>query len=405
MAVLLVVIYIVFISLGLPDSLFGVSWPVVHVDFGIDESFASLYSVITAFCTGGISFIAGPLIRKFGTGKVTFCSILLTSLGLVGISFSPNIVVMMLCAVIMGYGAGAIDTGLNNYVSLHYEARHMNWLHCFWGVGVTLSPVIMSAFLGTESGSWRNGYRVIALLQFGIAMLVLMTLKRWNAKPKEINSREETETEKPKKGFFALIKTKGVLTSILSLGFYCAGEFMIGTWGATYAVNVFALSPDEAAKWISLFFGGIMLGRVVAGFVSMKLADNTLVKVGMAFAALGILILVLPIGKNALLGLLLIGFGYGPVFPSILHNIPSRFGTQYSADLTGFHMSGAYGIGFFVQLLFGYFAAATTFAVTPYVLFVLCAGVFAMQFITLKLLKKASLAITEQEAWIANSES
>ena len=156
MTALLIVIYIAFVSLGFPDSLFGVSWPVVHVEFGTPESFASLYSIITGVCTGGVAFIAGPLLRKFGTGKVTFFSTLLTALGLIGISFSPNIVVMMICTVIMGYGAGAIDTGLNNFVSLHYKAKHMNWLHCCWGLGVTISPIVMSAFLG-GNGTWRNG--------------------------------------------------------------------------------------------------------------------------------------------------------------------------------------------------------------------------------------------------------
>ena len=181
MTSLLIIIYIVFISLGLPDSLFGVSWPVVHLDFGVSESFASIYSIITGVCTGGVSFVAGKLIRRFGTGRVTFYSTLLTVLGMIGISFAPNLLVMMLFAIVLGYGAGAIDTGLNNYVSLHYEARHMNWLHCFWGLGVTISPMIMSMFLGGENRSWRNGYRVVALMQFAIAMIVLATLNKWKA--------------------------------------------------------------------------------------------------------------------------------------------------------------------------------------------------------------------------------
>ena len=179
MILLLIIIYIVFISLGLPDSLFGVTWPVVHLDFGLHESYASLYSIVTAVCTGGVSFVSGRLIRKFGTGKVTFFSTLLTVAGLIGISFSPNLYVMMFFSVILGYGAGAIDTGLNNFVSLHYKAQHMNWLHCFWGIGVTVSPMIMSQFLTGETGSWRNGYRVVALIQFVIAMLVLFTLSKW----------------------------------------------------------------------------------------------------------------------------------------------------------------------------------------------------------------------------------
>ena len=384
---LLIVIYIVFISLGLPDSLFGVSWPVVHLDFGVAESFASVYSIIIGVCTGGVSFVAGRLIRRFGTGKVTFFSVVLTVVALVGISFAPNLPVMMLFAVIMGYGAGAIDTGLNNYVSLHYEARHMNWLHCFWGVGVTVSPMIMSLFLDGERGSWRSGYRVIALLQFAIAMLVLFTLNKWQGESVDAGSGEE-KRQVPDKTFGQLIRMKGVGTSILSLGFYCGGEFLLGTWGATYAVNVFGLSPDVAAMWVSLYFGGIMLGRIVSGFVSMKASDDRLIKGGMMIAAAGMVVLALPIGSLSLAGLLLIGFGYGPVFPSVVHSVPARFGTDYSADITGYHMGGAYVIGFAVQLMFGFFASATTFAITPFVLLMMCAGVLLATAATLSALKK-----------------
>ena len=387
MTVLLIVIYIAFVSLGFPDSLFGVSWPVVHLEFGINESFASVYSVITAVCTGGVAFVAGPLLRKFGTGRVTFFSTLLTALGLIGISLSPNIVVMMLCTIIMGYGAGAIDTGLNNFVSLHYKAKHMNWLHCCWGLGVTVSPMIMSAFLGGDS-TWRSGYRVVALIQFTIALIILLSLKKWKVQPATVSVAENAQKNLPKKGFFTLLKEKGMITSILSLGLYCAGEFTIGTWGATYAVNVIAVSPDEAAKWISLYFCGIMISRIIAGFLSEKLSDNTLVKGGMAFAVAGMLVLILPIGKSALIGLLLIGMGYGPVFPSVLHSVPARFGTDYSADITGYHMSGAYGIGFLVQVIYGYIASATTFAITPFVLVALGIGVIVATVATVKALGK-----------------
>ena len=384
---LLIVIYIVFISLGLPDSLFGVSWPVVHLDFGVQESFASVYTIIIAVCTGGVSFVAGKLIRRFGTGRVTFYSTLLTVVAMVGISFAPNLLVMMLFAVIMGYGAGAIDTGLNNYVSLHYEARHMNWLHCFWGLGVTISPMIMSLFLGGENGSWRSGYRVVAMLQFAIAMIVLATLNKWKAES-DVSENGEENQRVPDKTFGQIIRMKGVATSILSLGFYCSGEFILGTWGATYAVNAFGIAPDVAAKWVSLYYGGIMLGRIVSGFISMKVSDNTLIKGGMAIAAVGMVVLALPLGSLSLVGLLLIGFGFGPVFPSVLHSVPVRFGAEYSADITGYHMGGAYAIGFSVQLVFGFLATATTFAITPFVLLVLCVGVLLATVVTLKTLKK-----------------
>ena len=391
MTALLIVIYIAFVSLGFPDSLFGVTWPVVHVEFGLPESFGSVYSVVTAVSTGGIAFIAGPLLRKFGTGRVTFFSTLLTALGLIGISFSPNIVVMMICTIIMGYGAGAIDTGLNNFVSLHYKAKHMNWLHCCWGLGVTLSPMIMSAFLGSDS-TWRGGYRVVALIQFSIALIILASLKKWNIQPKDIKETEAAQKELPKKTFFDLLKEKGMITSILSLGLYCAGEFTIGTWGATYAVNVLAVSPEVAAKWISLYFCGIMLSRIVAGFLSEKLSDNTLIKGGMALAAVGMTVLLLPIGSTALIGLFLIGMGYGPVFPSVLHSVPQRFGKDYSADITGYHMSGAYGVGFAVQFAFGYIASATTFAIMPVTLILFGIGVVGATVVTLKKLKNQNIA-------------
>ena len=384
---LLIIIYIVFISLGLPDSLFGVSWPVLHLDFGVPESFAAIYSIITGVCTGGVSFVAGRLIRRFGTGKVTYFSTLLTVLGLIGISFSPNLIVMMFFAIVLGYGSGAIDTGLNSYVSLHYEARHMNWLHCFWGLGVTISPIIMSGFLGGDGSNWRSGYRVVALLQFSISMLVLLTLKKWTP---ETAASENTENGRqvPEKTFGQLVRMKGVGTSILSLGFYCSGEYLLGTWGATYAVNVFGLSPDVAAKWVSLYFGGIMLGRIVAGFVSMKADDNTMIRGGMAIAAVGMIILALPLGSLSLAGLLLIGFGFGPVFPSVIHSVPSRFGTDYAADITGYHMGGATVVGFSVQLAFGFLASATTFTITPFVLLILCAGVLLSTGATIKALHK-----------------
>ena len=380
---LLIVIYIVFISLGLPDSLFGVSWPVVHLEFGIPESFASAYGIIIGVCTGGVSFVAGRLIRKYGTGKVTFFSTLLTAVGLVGISFSPNIVCMMIFSVILGYGAGAIDTGLNNYVSLHYKAKHMNWLHCFWGVGVTLSPMIMSMFLGGEAGEWRSGYRVIALIQLSIAMIVLATLRKWNATGEQPTQQEEKTEMK----MLDLLRMKGVPTSILSLGLYCSGEFLLGLWGATYAVNVFGLGPEVAAKWISLYYGGIMLGRVISGFLSEKAEDDQLIKLGVLVSFVGVAVLALPLGQISLLGLLLIGTGFGPIFPSVIHSVPQRFGAAYSADITGYHMGGAYAIGHMVQLSFGYVASATSFAITPVVLLFLCGGVFLANYVTLRKLK------------------
>lgn len=387
MTALLIVIYIVFVSLGLPDSLFGAAWPVTHKDFEIAENFASYYGIITGVCTGGVSFIAGKMLRKFGTAKVTLVSTFLTAAALVGMSFSPNIIVFMVFTVVLGYGAGAIDTGLNNFISLHYEARHMNWLHCCWGLGVTISPLIMSAFLSEELSSWRMGYRVVALLQLSITFIIFFSLKKWDKVEKSIASKEDN-AEAGSGKLLDLLKIKGVITSILSMGLYCGMEFSLGTWGASYAVNTFLIAPDEAAKWVSLYFGGIMLGRVIAGFASMKFNDKTLIRAGIVTALLGIIVFALPLGKISLVGFLLIGTGFGPIFPSILHSVPERFGTTYSADLTGYHMGGAYGTGFAIQLIFGYAATLISFKITPFVLLALCTGVYVANEVTLKTLKK-----------------
>ena len=381
---LLIVIYIAFISLGLPDSLFGVSWPVVHLEFGIAESFASVYTIITAICTGGVSFVAGRVIRKFGTGKVTFFSTLLTAIGLVGISFAPNIVVMVIFSIILGYGAGAIDTGLNSYVSLHYKAKYLNWLHCFWGMGVALSPMIMSGFLGAGEGQWRNGYRVVALLQLIIALIILATLKKWDPAVEQ----EQQGHAKAELSMGQLLRQKGLLTSILSLGFYCGAEYLLGTWGATFAVHEFSLAPEVAAKWVSLYYGGIMLGRIIVGFVPERIGDDLRVRCGVAIALLGIVILVLPLGNAALLGLLLIGAGFGPVFPAVIHSVPRRFGAAYSADMTGYHMGGAFTMGYLVQLSFGYLAVLTGYGILPFVLLALLAGVFLCHDETVRRLKR-----------------
>lgn len=385
MTLLLVVIYIVFISLGLPDSLFGASWPVIHLDYGINESFASFYGIITGACTGGVSFISGKLIRKFGTGKVTLISTMLTVVGLFIMSFAPNIVIMMLGAVVLGYGAGVIDTALNNFVSLHYKSQHMNWLHACWGVGVTISPLIMSAFLSTDTGSWRNGYRVVALLQLSIGIIIALTLNKWKIVKENFSQEDSTEQQK---SLIEILRIKGVATSILSQGLYCSMEFTIGTWGASYLVNVYALQPDEAAKWISLYFCGIMIGRIISGFISIKTSDNTMIRGGIAVSGVGMILLALPLGEISFFGLLLIGIGFGPIFPSVLHSVPDRFGTEYSADITGFHMGGAYGIGFAIQLIFGFLATATTFNIMPFVLLALCVLIFFANEITIKSLMK-----------------
>lgn len=381
MVLLLAVIYITFISLGLPDSLFGAAWPVVHADFGVSEGFGSLYTVIVAVTTGGISFFAGTLIRKFGTGPVTAVSVVLTAVSMLGISFAPNIWVMMAFAIVGGYGAGAIDTGLNNFVSVHYKAIHMNWLHCFWGVGITVSPLIMSYFL--RENNWRAGYRTVSYVQFGISLIVLLSLVLWKKyDTSRKNGQPEVGEKKPAIKIIDILKTKGLIYGILSLGTYCAMEQLLITWGASYLVNNSFFSPSKAAGYISAFYGGIMLGRFAAGLLSLKVSDKNLIRGGIVCAVIGIIMLFTKNGVALLVALLLIGFGFGPVFPSVIHAVPARFGVEKSADVTGFHMGGAYAIGFGGQMIFGLVATRTTFAITPWCLIGLCALCFLFSEIT-----------------------
>lgn len=454
MVFLLVIIYITFISLGLPDSLFGVAWPVVHIELGVPESMASIFMIIVALSTGGVSFVAGKLIRKFGTGNVTFVSVLLTVIGLIGFSFSTKLWMMIVSNIVLGLGAGAIDTGLNNFVSLHYKASHMNWLHCFWGLGVTISPIIMSYFI--DNGGWRDGYRVIAVIQAGIFLIIAFSLPKWkqvekkksvdkdvnihSAVNKEItkqddntnvvdNASAESEniqsvvndsqidkndnlhntivdnisaenesvdnkplsaisTEPIKKEKVRVFRIKGVIFAIIALGIYSGMEVLLGTWGASFLVNARSLSPATASLWISLYYGGIMLGRLVSGFVSYKVGDKWLIRGGIVISVLGMVILAIPIGVVSLVGLLLIGFGFAPIFPSFLHAVPDRFGIEYSADVTGYQMGGAYAIGFVFQLAFGYTATATTFEIAPYVLLGMSVLLFVFSEITNKKTKK-----------------
>lgn len=386
----LIVIYIVFISLGLPDSLLGATWPVVHNELNISESFASVYSIIVGASTGISSFIAGKVIRKFGTAKITLFSISLTVLGLFGISFSNNFVVMGIFYIILGLGAGAIDTGLNNYVSLNYKASHMNWLHCFWGIGVTASPVIMSFFLNSDIGSWRNGYRIIALIQLAIAFLVGFVLRKWQNAEKQMVS-VYTHNDLENVGIKKIIKMRGVVLSIISLGIYCGMEFLVGTWGATYIVNALSLSPNIAAKWVSLYYLGIMFGRLISGFISIKFSDKALIRIGLIIAFIGIIMLILKERNTSLIAMLIIGFGYGPIFPSILHSIPQKFGEKYSVDITGYHMGLAGVLGYLSQLIFGYIASATTFKIMPIVILLLCVCLFIVHEFTLIKLRKRNI--------------
>lgn len=355
---ILAIVYITFISLGLPDSLFGVAWPVMHSDLGMPVSYASIISIITGVSSCVMSLLAGMLIKKVGTSRLTFVSVVLTACGLLGTRFADNLWMLIIFAIMLGIGAGAVDTALNYYVSNNYKAKHINWLHCFWGVGVVISPLVMSPFL--QTGDWRGGYTTIAIIQFAIAFIILCSLPYWRKiEKKQFLVAESQEKTTQKIGFFGILKRKGVKSSILLFSFYCSMEFLMITWGASYLVNTKSITAALASNLMTLYYGGVMLGRLLSGFLTVRLRDRQLIWAGAFISLFGIVILALPIGIYSVAGLFLVGFGFGPIFPSALHATSYRFKGEVASYLTGYQLAFGYGIGFLSQLVFGY--------LTPYI--------------------------------------
>lgn len=366
MTLLLVIIYIVFISLGLPDSLLGAAWPVMHKDLGVDVSLASVISMMNLVLTSFVSFFSGKYIRKYGTLKVTLVSIVCTILGMAGIAISPNIFTIMFFSGVIGLGGGAIDTALNSYVAKYYSTRHMNWLHAFWGVGVSTSPLILSLFL--KEGNWRLGYIAISLVQSLIFAFVFWKRGQWSIIKEDFSPVKEDK----KLSLAQILKMPGIRLSIFTAGLYSSIEFTVGTWCASYLVFSLRFHPDVAARFVSVYFAGIMIGRILAGFVSERIKNDTLIKLGAAIALFGMLLMMFGSYYVTIAALFLLGLGYGPIYPSQLHRIPDFFGKTYAADIIGFHMAGAYAMGLLAQVSIGYIASRTSFAIIPYMLAVLC---------------------------------
>lgn len=371
---LLIVIYLAFISLGLPDSLFGVAWPLMHLELGLKESFAAIYMLIVGACTASVSFLAGPIIRRLGTKWVTAVSVLLTAIGLLGIGLAPNIWVIVVFSIALGIGAGAIDTALNDFVSKHYKASHMSWLHGFWGIGVTASPIIMSFFLA--QGGWRGGYIGVAGIQAAITIIMFASIPLWTRvialqkSQKDTHSLSDKAIEKNKKRY-NIFSEKGVIFAGLALAVYCGMEYIVGLWGASFLVNSRNLTPAVAARYISGYYGGIMAGRFLTGVLTHKLSNKSLLRLGTLTAAIGVLILVIRLPYFEIIGLIMVGLGFAPIFPISLDATKMRFNPEYSADIIGFQMGFAYVGAFFAQTAFGYLATSTTWAIFPFALLVL----------------------------------
>lgn len=365
---LLVIIYISFISLGLPDAILGSAWPMIHQDLNVPISYAGITTMIVCGGTIVSSLFSGKLIRRFGTGKVTTFSVFLTATGLLGIYFSPSFIWICLLGIPLGLGAGAVDSALNNFVALNYEAKHMNWLHCFWGVGATSGPFIMSFYLLRENG-WRMGYATIGIIQAILVVCLFISLPLW--KKFEVKNNKEENIHNDVK-VSTLLRLPGAKPALVSFFCYCSVELTTGLWASSFLVVNNGLSAELAAKWVSIYYLGITVGRFLAGFIAIKLDNKQMIRMGQIITLVGALFLIIPLSNNLqLLGLILIGLGCAPIYPAMLHETPNRFGEELSQGIMGIQMATAYVGNTFVPPLFGMISKFSGFGILPYFLVIL----------------------------------
>jgi len=376
---LLIIIYLSFISLGLPDSLLGSAWPSMYNSLNVPLHYAGFISIMIAGGTVISSIFSVKVIKRFGTGLVTAVSVLLTALALTGFSFSPSFIFICLCAIPLGLGAGSVDAALNNYVALHFKARHMSWLHSFWGVGTTIGPLIMSSYL-IRGSSWNSGYRTIGIMQFCLVAVLFISLPLWIK-----NSSSDYGPQSKSATFKELFSIAGVKEALAVFFCYCAIEATAGLWGASYLVTEKGIKPEIAAQWTALYYFGITCGRFISGFITIKFNNRQMVRMGQIIIGCGIIILFLPLGNRMLLpGFFLIGMGCAPIFPSLLHETPANFGREYSQAVIGLQMAFAYIGTTLMPPVFGALSSVAGFGIFPVFL-----GIFLIiKIILVKILNK-----------------
>ena len=364
LSLLLAVIYMAFISLGLPDSLLGSAWPVMHLQFGAELSFAGVVSMIIAAGTIVSSLLSERMTRRFGAARVTAVSVAMTAAALFGFSLSASLRQLCLWAVPYGLGAGAIDAALNNFVALHYSSRHMSWLHCFWGVGASISPYIMGAAL-TRSGSWQLGYQAVGVIQIVLTALLFLSLPLWKAVDSAEDEKAAAETSLL--GLRGSLRIPGVPLILAAFCAYCGAETTAGLWASSYLAGVRGVAPETAAGFASLFYLGITFGRFLNGFVADRLGDRRMIRIGALVMGAGTLLILLPLPSPlpALAGLLIFGLGCAPVYPSIIHATPLNFGAENSQAIIGVQMASAYVGTTFMPPLFGLLANAISLRLFP----------------------------------------
>ena len=365
--VLMIIIFISYISLGIPDSLFGAAWPAIYGEMSLPVSYANFITVIHATGTIISSLMSATIIKKLGTAKVTFLSALTTSLALLGFAFSDNIIWLCLSAVPLGLGAGSIDTALNNYVAINYNARQMSYLHSSYGVGVTISPYLMSLAIG--DGNWRNGYKLMFFIQFSIAMLVLFTLPVWKKVKEQKTAPEVTQKSLsiPK-----ALKMPKVKPTLMMFVFSVAIEAICLVFGATYLVEARGVTEEQGAECITFYFLGMTLGRILSGVFSKKFSPRQIIIFGECITFVAVTLLILPLNLTvATIGLFMIGLGNGPLFPNLTHLAPIHFGEELSQSLIGLQMAVSSVSVLFSPILFGQIAEIIGCQLFPYILMVM----------------------------------
>ena len=360
-------IYLSFISLGLPDSLLGSAWPAMNVSLNAPLWGAGLVQMLISFCTIISSLNSAKLIRRFGTGKLTAISVATTALALLGFSLAKNYAFLLLMAVPLGLGAGAVDAGLNNYVALHCEAKHMSWLHCFWGVGTIIGPMILSAVLRV-GGSWATGYRAVGLIQCAVSALLFATLGMW----KRGNIQQEEYGAKAL-SVWEVLSLPGAKAGMVTFLCYCAVESTLGLWGATYISQVRGVDEATAASFGAMFYIGITVGRAISGFMAMKLLPKQMVRVGQALLSLGCIFMMIPAGSTLSgIGLVVCGLGCAPIYPNIIQDTPVNYGTENSQAAIGVQMAFAYVGSTFLPSIFGALAGVGGYGLLPYFAIGIC---------------------------------
>ena len=374
-----------FISLGLPDALLGAAWPPLYRDFSVPVSYSGIIFMIIAGGTIVSSLQSDRLTKKLGAGAVTAISVLTTALALFGFSISHSYIALCLWAIPYGLGAGSVDAALNNYVAIHYASRHMSWLHCMWGVGASLGPYIMGYAL-TGGAGWNSGYRYIAVLQIGLTAVLFFSLPLWRGQTKIARKTGAADTKAAPIPLRHVVMIPGAKEIMLTFFCYCAVEQTANLWASSYLVLHQGVSAKTAAGFASLFFVGITAGRFLSGFLTLLLNDMQMIRLGQGLIAVGIITLLLPFGTiTSLVGLLLIGLGCAPVYPSIIHATPANFGEDKSQAMIGVQMASAYAGTCLMPPVFGLVANHLGISLLPfYLMLILIVMVFMHERMFLK---------------------